>query len=217
MTASSATGPSFSFGLRAKLRRCRLIEAMRSIRPEMRRTLSRASATRSQVDQHRGAVGIGLGGGQRLVEFVRQGGRHLAESGELAGLDQIGLGLAQFLFGQPPLGDLLLDALVDEGEVGGALLDAMLQFVARFVCMRMRSSSRARRCRRMASARPGEAEEQHDGNDGGARLGADGARVHQHVHGPVGFRHILRQHQIFPAVRGRSIVISSWSFEACCA
>ena len=40
--------PSFWFGLRAKLRRCRLIEAMRSTRPEMRETLSRASSTRSR-------------------------------------------------------------------------------------------------------------------------------------------------------------------------
>ena len=71
-TSASDTGPSFSFGLRAKLRRCRLIEAMRSVRLEMRETLSRASPTRSRSIRIGGVVGIGLDGGQRLVEFVRQ-------------------------------------------------------------------------------------------------------------------------------------------------
>ncbi|MNT67876.1 hypothetical protein D3C72_2060500 [compost metagenome] len=45
-TSSISTGPSFSLGLRAKLRRCRLIAAMRSTRPEIRRMLSLASSAR---------------------------------------------------------------------------------------------------------------------------------------------------------------------------
>ena len=104
---------------------------MRSISPEMRRILSRASSVALTVDQHGGAVRIGLGGGERLVELVRKRSRHLPEPGKLARLDEIGLGLAQLLLGQPPLGDLLLDAAVDAGKIGRALLDALLQLVAR--------------------------------------------------------------------------------------
>ncbi|MCY1303482.1 hypothetical protein D9M68_779680 [compost metagenome] len=45
-TSSTGTGPSFSFGLRAKFRRCLLIAAMRSTSPEIRRILSVASSER---------------------------------------------------------------------------------------------------------------------------------------------------------------------------
>jgi hypothetical protein len=44
---------------------------------------------------------------QRLVEFVRQGGRHLAHVAYPANVGQLGLVLFCLLFGQPLLGRVL--------------------------------------------------------------------------------------------------------------
>ncbi len=127
---------------------------------------------------------------------MRQRGRHLAKTGKLARLDKVGLRLAQLLFREPPLCDLQLDLLVDARKIGGAFLHPFLQRVACLLLKPQPLDHPGAALPEDGGGEGGKADEEQDGDQRRAGLRADGRRVEQDVHGPVGLGHVMRQPQI---------------------
>ncbi|MNN12428.1 hypothetical protein D3C81_1254200 [compost metagenome] len=69
---------------------------------------------------------------QGLVEFVGDAGGHLPDGRQLAGLDQLVLGVAQGLLGVPAFTDLALEPFVAGAQVGGAVGDPPFQLAVGF-------------------------------------------------------------------------------------
>jgi hypothetical protein len=71
------------------------------------------------LQQHAGVVVEGPQRGQRLVDLVRDAGRHLPRHGQLAGLHQLVLRRAQRALRAVELDDLARQVLVGLAQVGG--------------------------------------------------------------------------------------------------
>ena len=71
------------------------------------------------VDQNRAVVGVGANGGQRLIQFMGDARRDFSQRGQLAGLNQFVLRVAQFGFGLPMQGDFPTQAPVGFAKVRG--------------------------------------------------------------------------------------------------
>ena len=103
--------------------------------------------------------------GERLVEFVRDAGRQLADHSQFTGLDQFVLGGAQGALGADALGDLVLQQVVGGGKIGRAFIDLALQFVVRLLQRLLRGQP----VFQVAAAfgeHQAEHEKQHGNNDG---------------------------------------------------
>jgi hypothetical protein len=106
-----------------------------------------APSPRRRVRESGGVARQRAQGGQRLVEFVRDAGRELADDGELAGLDQFVLRRAQRALGADALGDFVLQLLVGRREVGGAFSTLRSSSSCAF-CSASRAARRSLRWRR---------------------------------------------------------------------
>ena len=71
--------------------------------------------------------------GERLVQFVSDAGRKLADHRQFPRLDQLVLGRPQRTFGAYPLGNFILKVQVGRRKVGGAFHHLVLKFVVCFL------------------------------------------------------------------------------------
>lgn len=101
------------------------------------------------IEQHARVVREAAQRRERLVQFMRDAGRHLAERGELARLDQFVVRGAQLLLRADPVADFLLQLLVRFRQIGRTLLDAPVQLRVRLLQQRAATDHLAHAARRI--------------------------------------------------------------------